>query len=54
MAALLNDLQESTERERDLQHQLQLLEEEANAVRKNLALVEQEKEAPDFELERYL
>ncbi|XP_022083293.1 A-kinase anchor protein 9-like isoform X2 [Acanthaster planci] len=53
VAALLNDLQESTERERDLQHQLQLLEEEANAVRKNLALVEQEKEALDFELERF-
>ena len=53
VAALLNDLQESTERERDLQHQLQLLEEEANVIRKNLALVEHEKEALDFELERW-
>ncbi|XP_038052439.1 cytadherence high molecular weight protein 2-like [Patiria miniata] len=53
VAALLSDLQESMERERDLQHQLQLVEEEANAIRKNLALVEQEKEALDFELERF-
>ena len=52
MSSLLNDLEESTERERDLQNQMQLLEEEANAIRKSLSRVEQEKEALDFELER--
>ncbi len=52
MTSLLNDLEESTERERDLQNQMQLLEEEANVIRKNLSRVEQEKEALDFELER--
>lgn len=53
IAALLNDLQESTDRERDLQSQLQLVEEEGEVLRKSLADVEQEKETIDFELERY-
>ncbi|XP_071804904.1 uncharacterized protein [Asterias amurensis] len=53
VSSLLNDLEESTERERDLQNQMQLLEEEANAIRKSLSRVEQEKEALDFELERF-
>nr|XP_054748432.1 uncharacterized protein LOC129254008 [Lytechinus pictus] len=53
ISALLNDLQESTERERDLQNQLQLVEEESDVIRKNLNEVEQEKEALEFELERF-
>lgn len=53
ISALLNDLQESTERERDLQNQLQLVEEESDVIRKDLNEVEQEKEALEFELERF-
>ena len=53
MAALLNDLQESAERERDLQNQLHLLDEEAAVIRKNIDTIETEKEALEFELERY-
>ncbi len=53
MASLLNDLQESAERERDLQNQLHLLDEEAAVIRKNIDSIEQDKEALEFELERY-
>ena len=51
--ALLNDLQSSSEREHDLQNQLHLLDEEAAVIRKNVDTIEEDKEALEFEMERY-
>ncbi|XP_070533348.1 uncharacterized protein [Ptychodera flava] len=53
VAALMAELHQKTERECDLQHQLQLVEEEANVMRRKLGEIEQERERLEFELEKY-
>ncbi|XP_071954851.1 uncharacterized protein [Antedon mediterranea] len=53
MSRLINDLQNASEREKDLQNQLQLAEEEADSVRKSISALELDKEAIEFELERF-
>ncbi|XP_033101514.1 protein SOGA3-like, partial [Anneissia japonica] len=53
MSRLINDLQNASEREKDLQNQLQLAEEEANSVRKTITTLELDKDAIEFELERF-
>nr|XP_006818656.1 PREDICTED: trichohyalin-like [Saccoglossus kowalevskii] len=53
VSSLMSELQETIERERDVQHQLQLTEEESAVMRRKLGEIEQERERVDFELEKY-